>query len=100
MRRLIVLVLTVFVITSCKEKAATNNKFLVKGVFTNNTAKKIYLVEVPAADMDASKLVDSAAIDKDGKFALKADPSESVIYNLFFEPKSEYPVVTFVYDAP
>ncbi|MEO8404622.1 MAG: TlpA disulfide reductase family protein [Chitinophagaceae bacterium] len=99
MRRLIVLVLTVFVITSCKEKAATNNKFLVKGVFTNNTAKKIYLVEVPAADMDASKLVDSAAIDKDGKFSLKADPSESVIYNLVFE-RSAYPVVAVVYDAP
>src|ERR1051326_2020252 len=98
MHKLIVFISAIVLIASCTEKSS-KSKFVVNGVLRNNSAKKIYLIEMPATDLDASVMVDSSAIDKDGKFSLKADPSESVVYNLVFE-RTAYPVVAVVYDAP
>jgi hypothetical protein len=98
MRKLFVLILSLACMVSCNEKTSTGSKFSVNGVLTNNSAKMIYLEEVPATNMQPV-LVDSAVIGKDGKFTLKGDPKESVVYNLLFD-HSVYPVVSVISDVP
>jgi peroxiredoxin len=97
-RKLIVFALIVgLAASSCNEKAS-DKKFTVNGTLVNNSAGVIYLAEVPATSMQPM-VVDSAVIGKDGKFSLKADPKESVIYNLLFD-HSSYPVLSVINDAP
>lgn len=78
--------------------SASDNKFSVRGVITNNTAKKVYLEQVPAASMQPM-LVDSTEIGKDGKFVLKTDAGESMVFNLRLD-QNVYPVVSIINDAP
>jgi peroxiredoxin len=81
---------------SCKDKE-TEKAFEVKGKITNNSATSIYLEELPMATMQA-RIVDSALIDKDGKFTLEAGPGESSVYNLRLD-KSQYPFAAVINDG-
>ncbi|MEP7373606.1 MAG: TlpA disulfide reductase family protein [Chitinophagaceae bacterium] len=85
---------TLFV--SCKE-SSSEKKFTVSGTILNNTAKIIYLEKVPAATMQPM-ISDSAALGKDGKFSLKSETSESVVYNLRLD-QNKYPVASVINDA-
>src|ERR1700682_4615664 len=80
MQRWVVVFAAVIVLTSCTGKSSQKG-FEVNGPLTNNTAKMIYLEEIPAATMQRI-VVDSAMLGKDGKYILKADPGEASIYNL------------------
>lgn len=96
MRRLIVASIATTVLMSCGE-SSSEKKFLVSGVISNNTAKMIYLEKIPAASMQPM-ISDSAEIGKDGKFSLKADAGESVVYNLRLD-QNRYPVASVINDA-
>lgn len=96
MRRLIVASIATTVLMSCGE-SSSEKKFLVSGVISNNTAKMIYLEKIPAATMQPM-ISDSAEIGKDGKFSLKADAGESVVYNLRLD-QNRYPVASVINDA-
>jgi peroxiredoxin len=96
MRRLIVASIATTVLMSCGE-SSSEKKFLVSGVISNSTAKMIYLEKIPAATMQPM-ISDSAEIGKDGKFSLKADAGESVVYNLRLD-QNRYPVASVINDA-
>lgn len=96
MRRLIVASVSAIVLMSCGE-SSSEKEFLVSGTISNNTAKMIYLEKIPAATMQPM-VSDSAAIGKDGKFSLKADAGESVVYNLRLD-QSKYPVASVINDV-
>lgn len=96
MRRLIVASIVATVLMSCGE-SSSDKKFLVSGIISNSTAKMIYLEKIPAASMQPM-VSDSAEIGKDGKFSLKADAGESVVYNLRLD-QNRYPVASVINDA-
>jgi len=96
MRRLIVASIAATVLMSCGE-SSSDKKFLVSGIISNSTAKMIYLEKIPAASMQPM-VSDSAEIGKDGKFSLKADAGESVVYNLRLD-QNRYPVASVINDA-
>ncbi|MGK2864237.1 MAG: peroxiredoxin family protein [Chitinophagaceae bacterium] len=96
MRLLFIALLVTTVLSSCTD-SASENKFSVSGTISKSNAKKIYLEKIPAATMQPL-LADSAEIGTDGKFLLKADTSESVVYNLRLD-QSTYPVASIINDA-
>ncbi len=96
MRRLIVASVSATLLISCGE-SSSEKKFLVSGTISNNTAKMIYLEKIPAATMQPM-VSDSAEISKDGKFSLKTNVGESVVYNLRLD-QSRYPVASVINDA-
>lgn len=77
-RGLLVLALIVMLI-SCKDKS--EKKFQVNGTITNNNARMIYLDEIPMATMQRM-VADSAVIEKNGDFTLRAGMEESRVYSL------------------
>ena len=96
MRILIVVTLAVTLLVACAG-SSSDKKFTVSGTIANTTAKMVYLEKVPAATMQPM-ISDSAALGKDGKFTLKADPGESVVYNLRLD-QNKYPVASVINDA-
>ena len=67
----ILVLATVLLFISC-DRQSTQKKFEVSGTITNNTAKKIYLEEIPASTMQPV-LADSFTFTSDGKYNLKTD---------------------------
>jgi hypothetical protein len=63
-------------LASCNGKSK-EKKFEVSGIITNNTAKMIYLEEIPVATMQRI-VVDSVIVSKSGKYILKADSKEAM----------------------
>lgn len=96
MKQAFFLFLVMAALASCKNKSSVK-KFEVKGTIINNTAKMIYLEEVPMATMQAV-VIDSAVLGKDGKYALKTVASEARVYNLRLD-QSMYPVAAVINDA-
>ena len=96
MRILLVVTFAMTLLVSCTGPTS-EKKFTVSGTIANTTAKMIYLEKVPAATMQPM-ISDSAAIGKEGKFTLKADPGESVVYNLRLD-QNKYPVASVINDA-
>lgn len=96
MKKAFFLLLAVAALVSCKNKSSVK-KFEVKGTISNNTAKMIYLEEIPMATMQAV-VIDSAVIGKDGKYALKTVASEARVYNLRLD-QSVYPVAAVINDV-
>jgi hypothetical protein len=94
MRNTVILFAVMVLIASCKEKTGS---FSVSGEISNNTAKKIFLEEVPAVNMEPV-VVDSAELGKDGKFTLIAKPEESVMYNLQLDD-NRFPLVSVISDV-
>jgi peroxiredoxin len=85
------------VFVACAEDAS-KTQFEISGTITNSTAKKIYLEEVPAGGVQGM-IVDSAIIDKDGRYELKAEAKEALIYNLRLD-QNMYPVTAVINDVP
>jgi peroxiredoxin len=83
-------------LVSCKGKGDSGD-FVVKGKITNNSAHWIYLEEMPMVTMQRV-VVDSAQIDKNGNYSLKAKPKESNIYSLRLDQNST-PVAQVVNDV-
>jgi peroxiredoxin len=96
MRILIAAYLAATLLVSCNE-SSSEKKFIVSGTISNSTAKMIYLEKVPAATMQPM-ISDSAVIGKEGRFLLKAEPGESVVYNLRLD-QNKYPVASVINDA-
>lgn len=95
MQKLMIAVLAGALLASCNSKTE-GKKFEVSGSILNSSAKMVYLEKISAAAMQPV-LEDSAAIGKDGKFALKANPDESVVFNLRLD-QSMYPVASVIND--
>lgn len=96
MRQLIVASFVATVFISCGN-AESEKKFSVTGTISNSNAKMIYLEKIPAATMQPM-VSDSAKIEKNGSFSLKADAGESVVFNLRLD-QSRYPVASVINDA-
>jgi peroxiredoxin len=97
MRSAILLVAVLSLLASCKGKK-DGNLFEVKGTITNNTARLIYLEEVPMVTMKGV-VVDSAEVGKDGKYKLKTPLTEAKVYNLRLD-QNQYPIAMIINDNP
>jgi peroxiredoxin len=94
-----VFIAILFVACKNNDKAGSGKGLSVSGVITNNqTAKKVYLEELPAGSSQGT-IVDSSAIDKDGRYKLKTNPKESVLYGIRLE-HNEYPIAYMINDVP
>src|SRR5882724_155304 len=83
---------------SCGHKTS-QDQFEVNGTITNNTARMIYLEEVPAGSAQGT-IVDSSAIARDGRYKLKTETKEALVYNLRLD-QNEYPLaLAVVNDVP
>ncbi len=96
MKRIVFIAVVTTALISCKEKS-TEKIFEVNGTITNNSAKMIYLEQLPMATMQAM-LVDSAVVGKDGSYALKAGAEEASVFNLRLD-KSNYPFAAVINDV-
>ena len=96
MRQLIVASFVATIFISCGNPES-EKKFSVTGTISNSNAKMIYLEKIPAATMQPM-VSDSAKIEKNGSFSLKADAGESVVFNLRLD-QSKYPVASVINDA-
>ena len=96
MRLVFVVMAAICLLPSCKGKK-TGSQFEVKGTITNNTARMIYLEEVPMVTMKGM-IVDSAELGKDGKYKLKVPLAESRVYNLRLD-QNQYPIAAIINDA-
>lgn len=96
MRIVFVVIAAISLMSSCKGKK-TGSQFEVKGTITNNTARMIYLEEVPMVTMKGV-IVDSAELGKDGKYKLKAPQAEARVYNLRLD-QNQYPIAAIINDA-
>jgi peroxiredoxin len=95
MRILVTISLVTALFISCTESSKKN--FSVSGTVLNSEAKKIYLEKAPAAS-GQPMIVDSANLGKDGKFLVKAEIGESVVYNLRLD-QNEFPVASVINDV-
>ncbi len=93
-RNVFVALVVVAGIASCKSNSSGKN-FEVSGTITNNTAKMIYLEEMPMTTMQRM-VVDSAVISKDGKYKLKTAAGDAKIYNLVLD---QYPLAAIINDV-
>ena len=97
MKKAVVAVILMAGLVDCRSKPSTN-KMEVSGSIKNNPAKMIYLEEIPVATMQRI-VVDSATLDKNGKYILKATTKEASVYNLRLD-HNNYPLTSIVNDAP
>lgn len=80
--------------------ACKNDKqsaFEVEGTIKNSGATTVYLEEASIGSF-RPVIVDSAKLDKDGKFEMDALAKEETIYNLRLD-ENVYPVVSFINDS-
>ncbi len=96
MKKILILAMAATALISCKDKSIEKS-FEVSGTITNNSAKMIYLEELPMATMQAL-VVDSAEVGKNGSYSLGADTKEASVYNLRLD-KSGYPFAAIINDA-
>jgi peroxiredoxin len=91
------IILTVPVLfLSCKS-SKDEQKMEISGTISNNPAKMIYLEEIPMTTMQRV-LVDSSAIDKNGKYKLSTSTGEARVYNLRLE-KADIPFAAVINDS-
>ncbi len=95
MRRHIIIISVLISLASCKQ--STDKYFKVGGLIKNKSAGMIYLEETPVATMQRIVL-DSAAINKDGSFSLKAKTNEETLFNLRLDA-DVYPIVSIINDT-
>ena len=96
MKRIVFIAVVTTALISCKEKS-TEKIFEVSGTITNNSAKMIYLEQLPMATMQAL-LIDSVIVGKDGSYSLKAGVTEASVFNLRLD-KSNYPFASVINDV-
>ncbi len=96
MKNLLSVIAIVTVIAGCNSKS-TGKKFEVNGTINNNSARMIYLEEVPMTTMQRI-VVDSAVIGKDGKYLLKTETKEASAYTLRLD-QNTYPLAAVINDV-
>ena len=97
MNRIVIALMPVVLLFSCKGKT-DEKKLEVSGTITNNTAKMIYLEEIPMTTMQRI-VVDSFAVGKEGRYKLKTETGEARVYNLRLD-QGAYPLAAIINDAP
>src|SRR6187401_3680089 len=96
MRKIILLVLVISLLASCKDK--DSKTFTVSGVLHNAPSKVVYIEE---SDITTGKksLKDSSSIAVDGKFSISLNAPKDAVYNLLLQNDvSQF--VTLINDAP
>lgn len=89
----------IFIVTlliACSGDA--EKQFEISGIIANNTAKMVYLVELPAGSTQGT-IVDSSVIGKDGGYKLKTDSKESLLYSIRLD-QNEFPAAYLINDVP
>ena len=96
MRKIILFVLVVLVLVSCKEKESKS--FTVSGVLHNAPSKVVYIEE---SDITTGKktIKDSSTIGADGKFSVSLNAPKDAVYNLLLQ-NDVAQFVTIINDAP
>jgi len=79
MKRIIFLVTIIILYSGCKEK----NSFNVRGVINGKVSEHIYFNRL---DLDTPVLIDSAKINKDGKFHITIKATEPDFYQVSLSP--------------
>jgi len=95
MRKIVLSVLVISLLASCKEK--DSKTFTVSGVLHNAPSKVVYIEE---SDITTGKktLKDSSAIAADGKFSISLNAPKDAVYNLLLQNDvSQF--VTLINDA-
>jgi peroxiredoxin len=80
------------------DRKSSGKQFELSGTITNNTAKTVYLEEIPPGS-NQPVVIDSFAIRENGSYNLKAEAKEPMIYNLRLD-KSSFPIVAVINDVP
>lgn len=95
MQRLIFFITGFILFVSCNQEKG--EQFSVAGTIKNRVAKKIYLEVAPSTSMERI-VVDSAILEKDGKFSLTAKTKKEEIYNLRLDD-DVYPFASLINDT-
>ncbi|HMU45562.1 MAG TPA: TlpA disulfide reductase family protein [Chitinophagaceae bacterium] len=96
MKKTFYLLVGIIILASCKNNSGVS-KFKISGTIKNNPARMIYLEELPMTTMQRI-VVDSATLDKNGKYELKAGAAEERVYNLRLD-QSTYPFAAVINDV-
>ncbi len=96
MRKIVLSVLVISLLASCKEKESKT--FTVSGVLHNAPSKVVYIEE---SDITTGKktLKDSSAIAADGKFSISMNATKDAVYNLLLQ-NDVAQFLTLINDAP
>ncbi len=94
MKKIVLVLIVAISLFACKDKKGT---YTIQGTITNNTARMAYLEKIAASSM-LPTVVDSALLDKEGKFSLSSKQEESVIYNIRLD-ENRYPVASVINDT-
>jgi len=97
MKRVVIVIAAVALISSCESKKTAVKKFVVSGTISNNPAKIIYLEEIPMTTMQRI-VVDSAVLDNAGKYELKTGSADARVYNIRLD-QNNYPLASVINDA-
>jgi len=97
MKKVLIGLVVVVLISSCESKKTAVKKFVVSGTITNNPAKTIYLEEIPMTTMQRV-VVDSAALGADGKYELKTGSADARVYNIRLD-QNNYPLASVINDV-
>ena len=81
---------------ACNTSNKMGGEFTIKGKIENNTAKTIFLQEVPIGIGEA-KMVDSASIDTKGAFVLKFKAKDIGMYNFVLD-NDQFPIGSIIND--
>src|SRR5688572_28012838 len=93
---LVLSLVIVLVIASCKGKGSTNT-FKISGTITNSNAKTVYLEEMPMGTLEKI-VIGSAPIGEDGKYSIETEQRESTIFSLRLD-QNEMPSASVVNDS-
>jgi peroxiredoxin len=98
MKRILIVLCITGLVVSCNNNSSGVKKFVVSGTITNNPSKVIYLEEIPMTTMQRM-IVDSAVLDKNGKYKLQTGAEDASVYNLRLD-QSQYPMAAVINDVP
>lgn len=94
-RPCLILFIGLIILASCN--GSSGKKFRVSGKIGNTPARTIYLEEIPMSMQ--RMVVDSAILEKDGKYKLETELKEATVYNLRLD-QSNYPLAALINDVP
>ena len=97
MQKIILSVLVMSILVSCKNEQKGSGSFTVSGMLSNAPSKIIYIEETNIATGE-KKVKNSADIGAEGKFTMKVDGVNEAAYNLRFSTDPS-PFATIINDA-